>query len=446
MISFSSVTFLFRFLPVFLIIFYLTPAKYRSGVLFLGSMVFYALGEPVLLFVPLLLAMTVVNWLIGRKVPGRGRVLALGVLLDVGLLAAAKVLAVTAQGFALPIGISFYLFKMISYQADRYKGKIKDNPGFFTAAAYFTMFPQIAQGPIMRFEEGFGEEAGFKPSAQSLEDGLTALVMGLGMKLLVADRIGILWNEIGKIGYADISTPLAWMGAFAYSFQLYFDFWGYSLMAGGIGMMLGLPFIRNFDHPYAARGIADFYRRWHMTLGAFFRDYVYIPFGGSREGTVRTIRNLLDVWVLTGLWHGGSLNFVLWGLILFAVIVWEKFAVRGLLEKVPLIAHLHVILLIPLTWMVFAISDLQQLAVYFGRLFPIGGSFAGANATDFAKYAGQYWPMFIASVILCIPKVYQFAVDHRRKWYMVLLLLVLFWVCIYTSVNSAANPFMYLTF
>ena len=270
--------------------------------------------------------------------------------------------------------------------------------------------------------------------------------MGLGMKLLVADRIGILWNEIGKIGYADISTPLAWMGAFAYSFQLYFDFWGYSLMAGGIGMMLGLPFIRNFDHPYAARGIADFYRRWHMTLGAFFRDYVYIPFGGSREGTVRTIRNLLDVWVLTGLWHGGSLNFVLWGLILFAVIVWEKFAVRGLLEKVPLIAHLHVILLIPLTWMVFAISDLQQLAVYFGRLFPIGGSFAGANATDFAKYAGQYWPMFIASVILCIPKVYQFAVDHRRKWYMVLLLLVLFWVCIYTSVNSAANPFMYLTF
>ncbi len=446
MISFSSVTFLFRFLPVFLIIFYLTPAKYRSGVLFLGSMVFYALGEPVLLFVPLLLLMTVLNWLIGRAVPGRGKVLALGVLLDAGLLAAAKVLAVTVEGFALPIGISFYLFKMISYQADLYRGKIKEKPGFFAAAAYFTMFPQIAQGPIMRYGEAFGEDGGFKPSAQALEDGLSVLVLGLGMKLLLADRIGILWNEIGKIGYADISTPLAWMGAYAYSFQLYFDFWGYSLMAGGIGMMLGLPFIRNFDHPYAANGVADFYRRWHMTLGTFFRDYVYIPFGGSREGTVRTIRNLLDVWILTGLWHGGSLNFVLWGLILFVIIVWEKFAGRKLMEKFPVIPHLHVILLIPLTWVVFAISDLQQLGIYFNRLFPFGTSPAGANAADFSKYAAQYWPMFAASIILCIPGVYRFVINHRRKWYMVLLLLALFWVCVYTSVNSAANPFMYLTF
>ena len=446
MVNFSGLEFIFRFLPVFLIIYWIIPSRYRDALLFAGSLVFYAFGAK--LFVILLFLLVLVNYVLGEMVwvmPGRRRkvqqrqMLVTIVTVDVIVLIVFKILALKVKASLLPLGLSFYIFKMISYQADLYLGRMRRRPSFMQAAAYFTMFPQIAQGPIMRFSQGWID----KPtnvrrqtvyiersvSLAKVEDGICFFAMGLGMKILIADRLGILWNEIIKIGFESISTPLAWLGAVGYSLELYFDFWGYSLMAAGIGLMLGFRFVQNFIHPYAACGIADFYRRWHATLGSWFRDYVYIPLGGSRCGTFAVIRNLMIVWLLTGFWHGGTLNFVIWGLVLGLLIVWEKFVVKGLIRRVPLIGHLHVIVLIPLTWVIFAISDLKELGIYFTRLFPFFGTGTAVNPGDFAKYMGIYWPFLTAGILLCVPVFYNLVIWKRRNPIVIVLLAVVFWVC-----------------
>ena len=463
MINFSGLEFIFRFLPVFLIIYWIIPSRYRDALLFAGSLVFYAFGAK--LFVILLFLLVLVNYVLGEMVwvmPGRRRkvqqrqMLVTIVTVDVIVLIVFKILALKVKASLLPLGLSFYIFKMISYQADLYLGRMRRRPSFMQAAAYFTMFPQIAQGPIMRFSQGWID----KPtnvrrqtvyiersvSLAKVEDGICFFAMGLGMKILIADRLGILWNEIIKIGFESISTPLAWLGAVGYSLELYFDFWGYSLMAAGIGLMLGFRFVQNFIHPYAACGIADFYRRWHATLGSWFRDYVYIPLGGSRCGTFAVIRNLMIVWLLTGFWHGGTLNFVIWGLVLGLLIVWEKFVVKGLIRRVPLIGHLHVIVLIPLTWVIFAISDLKELGIYFTRLFPFFGTGTAVNPGDFAKYMGIYWPFLTAGILLCVPVFYNLVIWKRRNPIVIVLLAVVFWCSVYYSSISAGNPFMYFSF
>lgn len=436
---------------------------YRDLLLFVGSLVFYASGAH--LFVLLLVALVFLNYILGEMVwvmPGRPRrashkkMLVIAVSADIFILVLFKILALKVSASLLPLGLSFYIFKMISYQFDLFRGEIRRHPTFWQAAAYFTMFPQVAQGPIMRFTQGWTERPtnirrrteypNRVVTVQRLEDGIAFFTIGLGMKVLIADRLGILWNEIVKIGYESISTPLAWLGAAGYSLELYFDFWGYSLMAGGIGLMLGFRYIQNFIHPYAACGIADFYRRWHATLGSWFRDYVYIPLGGSREGAAVTIRNLLVVWLLTGFWHGGTLNFLIWGLVLGLLIIWEKYVARGLIERFPLIGHLHVILLIPLTWVIFAISRPADLAVYFSRLFPFFGAGTAVNSGDFAKYLRIYWPFLTAGILLCIPIFYNMLVWKRKHPAVIGFLFVIFWVSVYFTSISAGNPFMYFSF
>ena len=463
MVNFAGIDFIFRFLPFFLLIYCLTPSRYRDAVLFAGSLVFYASGAR--FFVLLLLALVFVNYAFGDALwvmPGLAhrawhkRLLFMIVAFDIFVLVLFKALALFLNASVFPLGLSFFIFKMMSYQADMYNGQIQKRPGFLQTAAYFTMFPQVTQGPIMRFGQGWMERptnirrrrefVERTVSLQKVEDGLIFFAMGLGMKVLIADRLGILWNEIVKIGFESISTPLAWMGAVGYSMQLYFDFWGYSLMAGGIGLMLGFRFIQNFSHPYAANGVADFYRRWHATLGSWFRDYIYIPLGGSRGGALITVRNLMVVWLLTGFWHGGTLNFIIWGLALGLIIVWEKFVVKGLIERFPVIGHLHVIILIPLTWVIFAITNLKDLATYFSRLFPFFGSGIAVNRGDFLKYLGIYWPFLLVSVVLCLPVTYNMVVWKRDKWQVILPLFVFFWVSVYFSSISAGNPFMYFSF
>ena len=463
MINFSGLEFIFRFLPVFMIIYWLIPSAYRDALLFAGSLVFYASGAR--LFVLLLLGLVVVNHLFGemvwampgqrRKIQQRQMLIAI-VVIDVVVLIVFKVLALKVKASLLPLGLSFYIFKMISYQVDLYRGQLRRRPSFLQAAAYFTMFPQIAQGPIMRFSQGWIE----KPTnvrrqtmfpdrvvtLSKVEDGLCFFAMGLSMKVLIADRLGILWNEIVKIGFESISTPLAWLGAVGYSLELYFDFWGYSLMAGGIGLMLGFRFIQNFIHPYAACGIADYYRRWHATMGSWFRDYVYIPLGGSRRNTATVIRNLMVVWLLTGFWHGGTLNYIIWGLVLGLLIVLEKFVISDLMQKIPLIGHLQVIILIPLTWVIFAITDLKELGMYFTRLFPFFGTGVAVNHGDFAKYIGIYWPYLTAGILLCVPAFYNLLVWKRKSPVVILILLAVFWWSVYYSSISAGNPFMYFSF
>ncbi len=274
--SFTGMEFIFRFLPIFLLVFYIVPKRFRETVLLLASFIFYGFGE--LTFLPLLMAATVVNYLMGRN-PRKKYVLVTAIALDVLLLVTFKGLSIAVDSRLLPLGISFYLFRMISYQADLLRGEIREKPGFRDVSLYFCMFPQVLSGPIMRYGDGeFDYPREYR--LKNIEDGIKYFILGLGMKILLADRLVILWNDIQTVGFASISTPMAWLGMMAYSLQLYFDFWGYSLMAAGIGMMAGFEFIRNFDHPYAARSVSEFYRRWHMTLGSWFRDYAGLGAGG----------------------------------------------------------------------------------------------------------------------------------------------------------------------
>lgn len=456
--SFTDLEFIFRFFPVFLLIYFAVPVKHRDMALLLGSLVFYAVGEPY--FVALLLILTLINYQMGKKsrklAAGfkvyewqkieRKKMLIMTVAFDIAVLGAFKALSVFVDNSLLPMGISFYIFKMISYQADIYRGEIWEQTDFKETALYFTLFPQVVSGPIMRYNEG---DAGDKRtySLEQFEDGLKYFVAGLGMKTLLADRLAILWNDLQMIGFQSISTPLAWFGAAGYSLQLYFDFWGYSLMASGILVMLGYDFIENFRHPYGAKTISEFYRRWHMTLGSFFRDYVYIPMGGSRCSKGRLILNLAAVWLLTGIWHGSGVNFVIWGAVLGLLIILEKLFYGKLLNKIPVLGNLYVILLIPLTWVVFAITDLKQLGVYFGRLFPfIGGEGVAVNGQDIVRYAGNYGGFFVVGILLCIPAVFDFLEKHRKNAFVVFGLLLLFWYSVYFLVSSGGNPFMYLKF
>lgn len=346
---FSSIAFIFAFLPVFLLVYYLTPIAYRNVTLFLGSLVFYAYGEPK--FVLLLLASVAMNYLLGRgmadseKLPGDGGrqaatkygnsprrmvCLLLGIAIDVAILIYFKL---ASDSVGLPLGISFYSFQSISYLCDVYRRDIRPEKNFLRLGCYICMFPQLVAGPIVLYEEV--ERDMKKPvfSWENIDQGLKDFTIGLCMKLLLADRLAVFWRDISTAGYESLSTSLAWLGAISYSLQIYFDFFGYSMMAIGLGKMLGFSLPRNFSMPYRAGSIREFYRRWHMTLGRWFTKYVYIPLGGSRRGLAVTLRNLLIVWILTSMWHGIGLHFLLWGMLLCLMIMLEKIVPFGRLTE-----------------------------------------------------------------------------------------------------------------
>ncbi|MBD5395092.1 MAG: MBOAT family protein [Lachnospiraceae bacterium] len=458
MVNFAGLEFIFRFLPVFLIIYFIIPVKHRDIVLLIGSLVFYAMGDPY--FAALLFVLIIVNYLIGKKIRKlslgfaihqwqkikRKKLLITILSLDVAVLVIFKGLSTFVDSSLLPLGLSFYIFKMISYQVDLYQGEIWERTDLKSTALYFSLFPQVISGPIMRYSDG-GSADRRTYSLEQFEDGLKYFVAGLGMKVLLADRLAILWKDLQMIGYQSISTPLAWLGAVGYSLQLYFDFWGYSLMSSGLMVMMGFEFIENFHHPYSSKSIGEFYRRWHITLGSFFRDYVYIPMGGSRCEKGRLILNLSLVWLLTGFWHGNGVNFIIWGAVLGLLIIFEKLLYGKILKKIPVLGNLYVILLIPLTWVVFAITDLKQLGIYFGRLFPfIGGPGIAVNTQDIIKYSQSFGGLIFVGILLCIPAVFEFLEKHKKNLVVVLLLAVIFWYSVYFMSSSSANPFMYLKF
>lgn len=444
MVNFAGLEFIFGFLPIFLVIYYITPKKYRDTILLVGSLFFYAMGDPA--FLLLFILLTGINYLLAGKVAGNKRGMLAAVLLDVAVLAVFKGLNFYTENILLPMGISFYLFKMISWQVDVYSGRIKEKKNFQTVMLYFSLFPQVISGPIMRYEEGnFTKRRRY--TLWQFEEGLEYFVMGLGMKVLLADRLSILWRDLQMIGFESISTPLAWFGMIGYSLQLYFDFWGYSLMASGIMVMLGFDFIENFHHPYAARSISEFYRKWHMTLGRFFKDYVYIPMGGSRCAKGKMVFNLALVWLLTGIWHGNGLNFVIWGIVLGTLIIAEKLLYGEKLSNMPVLGNLYVLLFIPISWVIFAITDLRQLMVYFGRLFPfLGMEGIAVNTQDIVKYSQTYGLLFAVGILLCIPAVFELIKKHRRNPVIALLLAAVFWYSVHFLISNQSNPFMYFSF
>lgn len=458
MINFSDLSFIFRFLPIFLIAYYVLPARLRPLILLMGSLAFYAIGDPMSMLV--FVVAIVVNILFSYKCQKKSKAfLFLIIAFDAVMLLAFKYLAGYGAIRGLPLGISFFTFKMVSYQADLYKGKIAKCPGVIAVASYFAMFPQVMSGPIMRYSDfennhilsGMEDKfMAFKFRSRlhldKIEEGLVFFTIGFAMKALIADYLARMWNEIGTIGYESISTPLAWAGVVCYSLNLYFDFWGYSLMASGIGVMLGFPFVRNFSHPYASKSVSEFYRRWHMTLGSWFRDYIYFPMGGSKGGKFKTIRNLFIVWLLTGIWHGVTINFLVWAGLLLIMILFEKFVWSSNEKLMSVIGRIHVLIMVPITWVIFALPVKEDLFNYLFRLFPIRGNGVAVNSGDITKLMSMYWPFFAVGLFLLLPGVYGLLEKHRKSWIVKVMMLLLFWVCAAFVSTKAGNPFLYFSF
>ncbi len=470
---FSSLSFIFAFLPAFLALYYCVPAKSKNTLLFLGSLLFYSFGEP--FYILLIFASTVLNYLFGlgiaRYKRGRAERLFLfwiALLYNFGLLLffkyanffleninlLLKVCGIHWQFFrlnvSLPLGISFYTFQIVSYIIDVYRDKVKADKSIVSLGAYICMFPQLIAGPIVVYSDISESLKERKISIENIDRGLKTFIIGLGYKVIIANRIGTLWNEVCTIGFESISTPLAWLGAFAYSMQLYFDFWGYSVMAIGLGDMLGFTMPENFRYPYTARSVTEFWRRWHITLGSWFREYVYIPLGGNRKGTLRTIANLFVVWLLVGFWHGAAWNFVLWGLLIFVLLVIEKTITLRFLNGNNIVAwllsHLYVMLYIPVSWIIFAITDFSELRVYLLKMFPFFGGVQAAPLTDFWRLLEIYAPLLIASVIFSLSSPMKLFEKVRDKALGIILLLAVFWYAVYLLAIGINNPFLYFRF
>jgi alginate O-acetyltransferase complex protein AlgI len=335
---------------------------------------------------------------------------------------------------------------MLSYQIDCYRGKITEPATLSEFTAYVSMFPQLIAGPIVRYEEIADRMRGRTVSVGNLESGLKLFTVGLGLKVLLANQIGTLWNTIMTAGAGNLHVLVAWLGAFAYSFQIYFDFWGYSLMAMGLGEMLGFQIPRNFHNPYVSKSISEFWRRWHITLGAWFREYVYIPLGGNRKGTLRTVCNLFVVWALTGLWHGAAWNFVLWGLLFFVLLAIEKFSFGKWMEQTKILGHVYVILLIPVTWVIFAITDMGQLVAYLGNLVGVHSAETLVGVSHFVRYLKEYGGLLFVCALFATPYPARWYRKWKDRWFAVLMLLIIFWLSVHEIIVGSNNPFLYFRF
>ena len=460
--SFSDLTFLFYFLPLFFAVYYIVPFRFKNTVLVLGSAAFYFLGagvrDCVLLGASVVLHYALARGMEGRTVRARRALLVFGLCVDLFGLVYFKYAAfllenlgkLTGTAFslvelALPLGISFYLFQSVGYLIDVSRGRPAEK-SFVDFSAFVLAFPQLTMGPILRYDEWRGALKSRTIAREDVFLGFERFLVGLCFKVLLADQLAPLWASLERIGYGYLSTPLAWLGAVSYSLQLYFDFSGYSLMAMGLGQMLGLPVPRNFDLPYLSRSVSEFYRRWHITLGTWFRDYVYIPLGGSRNGKARTVLSLTVVWVFTGLWHGASWNFVLWGVVLLCCILLEKFCIGGFLKKHALLSHLYLLFVIPQTWVIFRITKLSDIGAYFSRLFPFFGTHSAVSAQDALKLLSSYWWLLLLAVLFCLPQPRRFYEKHRGSLALDLPLFLLFWVCVYFIATSSGNAFLYSRF
>lgn len=465
---FSSLEFLFWFLPFFLLVYFILPVKYRNACIAFYSICFYLCGSldyPV--YVLLIAVSTIINYMIARGIEKQKKhkklFLITGLLYNFGILFIFKYLdffiaiinslmnrfhlekfAFTPVKLVLPVGISFFTFQIASYLIDVYWGKVKAERNLIDLSAYILMFPQLIAGPIVRFSD-IREKLKYRlHSLKKVADGIRIFIIGLGFKVLLANRIGTLWHDINTIGYDSISTPLAWMGIAAFSFQIYFDFYGYSLMASGLGKIIGFHFPQNFRLPYCACTMTDFWRRWHITLGSWFREYVYIPLGGNRRGRVRTYFNMFVVWLLTGFWHGADWNFIFWGLFLFMVLCLEKTGYGKWMEKHRIFGHLYMIILIPVSWLLFAIDSIPLFITYIKRLC----GFEGENvfSGDIIKYIKLYGMLLVIGLLFCTPLPGNIYKKISGKWFSWIIIAAIFGGAVYYLYLGLNNPFLYFRF
>lgn len=471
---FSSLEFLFRFLPLMMLAYFVTPERYRNVTLLIGSLAFYAYGEPI--YILLMVASIVINHVLARKIYHyykaeersgwnlaykRRRALLLALIFDLGALFIFKYLdffiriingitplSIPEVSLTLPLGISFYTFQIISYVIDVYRRTYRASESFVNFATYVCMFPQLIAGPIVNFSEVSEQMKSRRINLRGIEWGMSIFILGLTYKVLLANKIASLWNDVQTVGVLGINTPTAWLGSWGYSMQIFFDFFGYSLMAIGLGRILGFNFPVNFINPYCAVSATEFWRKWHVTLGRWFREYVYIPLGGNRKGKSRMVFNMFIVWFLTGFWHGADWNFILWGLFFFVFLMLEKLIYLKTLEKHRILGHIYMLILIPVSWTIFNISDLAALSKYLCRMFfiPLKGSVVVDGMGKFMSLFGTYWWLLMICAICATPLPMKLLKKYYRNGIVKVILFALFWFSVYQISLGGNNPFLYFRF
>lgn len=466
---FSSIVFLFTFLPAVMILYYLLPVRFRNVILLLASLVFYAWGESVYLF--LMLLSILFNYFSGLDIArnlqdkrAAKRSLVFNLIINLAVLGFFKYegfvldtlngilpVHISYHALPLPIGISFYTFQILSYIIDVYRGNVKVQTNLPNFALYVTMFPQLIAGPIVQYADVDEQLASREVSRTKFGEGSMYFIRGLAKKVLLANTSGMIFTEVSGLAKGNIAVMTAWLGAFAYMFQIYFDFSGYSDMAIGLGKMFGFEFNMNFNYPYVSKSITEFWRRWHISLSSWFRDYVYIPLGGNRVSKIKHIRNLLIVWFLTGLWHGAAWNFVAWGLYYGVILIIEKYLLSPVLDRLPdIVRHIYSIVLVVIGWVLFFSSSFGQAADYIRVMF-------GAGAHGFADRESMY--LLTSNLILWLILIFgstplvHFRYEHMlrtKKWNTTIINSVvyaaLFIVCIAYLVTETYNPFLYFRF
>lgn len=464
---FSSIVFLYIFLPIMLLLYFIVPSKFKNAIMILASLVFFAWGEIRYIFIMLVLA--VMDFVCGKQITKyqnnkKKKILFLmiNVVVNLGILFFFKYadfiitninnltgLSIPLLNIPLPIGVSFNTFQSLSYIIDVYRGTVKCEKSFYNYLTYTTLFPQIIAGPIVRYETVDEELETKNISMDNFSAGMKRFIIGLGKKVLIANSVGALWNTIETGNYSELSMLFAWIGIIAFALQIYFDFSGYSDMAIGLAQIFGMKFDENFNYPYISKSITEFWRRWHITLSSWFRDYVYIPLGGNRRGLAIQIRNILIVWFLTGAWHGASWNFILWGVYFGVILILEKLFLLKVLEKLPnIIRHIYAIVIILVSWAIFAFEDLAKVGEY------IKAMFINSNLWDNEAlyYLQNYWVLILIGAICSIPlwKKLKEKIDSKNSkglefitslGYVAILIL-----STASLVTNSFNPFLYFRF
>lgn len=462
---FSSLVFMFAYLPITLLAYYLVPRQGRNIFLFIVNLIFYGWGEPklVLLMVFNIFFNYIGGWLVDKyraDAKKKKLFLILTCVLDIGILAVFKYTGMITETLnmlpflnipelqiSLPIGISFYTFQTMSYVIDVYRDDAPVSKNFINFGTYVALFPQLIAGPIVRYRDVAEQLVNRRETLEMFTKGVKLFMVGLAKKVIIANTMGTLTTNIfattdenGVVG--------TWVGMIAYTFQIYFDFSGYSDMACGLGNMMGFEFLKNFNYPYIAKSITDFWRRWHISLSTWFKEYVYIPLGGNRKGVKRQILNLLIVWGLTGLWHGAAYNFVLWGLYYGLLLILEKFVLKKFLDRLPsFVQHIYTLFIVIIGWGLFYFTDVGQLGEFMVDLFNFGNGICGDQAFNLIM---SNLPMLIIAAVASTPLAAMLynRFEHTRFMWIPETLYCMGVLAVSTAslVNQSYNPFLYFRF
>ena len=465
---FSTPIFLFYFLALTLLVYYLVPRKLRNPVVLIASLFFYYWGEQT--YVAIMFLSTAIDYTHGLLVErckakgndkGARMAVAASVIFNLALLLFFKYwdfLSASFQamglnfmpvlGIHLPIGISFYTFQTMSYTIDVYRGDTRAQRSIINFGTFVTLFPQLIAGPIIKYKDMGDQIDQRDTSVEKFASGVQMFMIGMAKKVLIANNVGMLWDTYKAMAPGDLTVAGAWLGVIAFTFQIYFDFSGYSDMAVGLGRMLGFEFLPNFNYPYISKSITEFWRRWHISLSTWFREYLYIPLGGNRCSKPRWMFNLLVVWAATGIWHGASWNYLLWGLYFFVLLMLEKFFLLKALNKAPaVICHVYTLFLVVVSWAIFALEDFSQLGAYLKVMFGMGG--VPLTNSDFGYYLTSYLPILCLAAVASTPlgaTLYRKAPKKAAQAVGALLILAGLTVCTAYLVDGTYNPFLYFRF